>query len=80
MNGTKDAKRIVTGHRLPVSLPLPRPVPAVARPPAPFLAQLLATAPMRPAAGGAMADSAYRHAEGSDAKRMPMGYRKTLTV
>lgn len=80
MNGTKDAKRIVTGHRLPVSLPLPRPVSPAARPPAPFLTQLLATAPARPAAGGAMADSAYRHAESSDAKHLPLGYRKALTV
>lgn len=85
-NGRNDTKRYVSGHRLPVSLPLSRAGRSAAAVDmhAAFVAQLLVSIP---AAGGAtdharehQADSAYRGVEASDAKRMPMGYRKALSA
>lgn len=47
------------------------------RPAAAFLTQLIASRPPSP---GTEASSAYRRAEESDRKRLPPGYRKTLSA
>lgn len=85
-SGRNDTKRYVSGHRLPVSLPLSRAArtPAALDMPAAFVAQLLTSAPAngRPAdrARENHADRAYRGVEASDRKRLPMGYRKAVSA
>lgn len=86
LNGRNDTKRYVSGHRLPVSLPLSR----AGRPaatldmPAAFVAQLLTSVPSNGGPVGParenQADRAYRGVEASDRKRLPMGYRKALSA
>lgn len=86
MNGHKDHKRNISAHNLPMGIALPRRTPARDKPAAAFLTQLLATrdaAPLervRLGNAGNAAASLYRRVETSDVKRVPMGYRKTLSA
>jgi hypothetical protein len=88
VNGSETKKRNISAHNLPISLGGPRPRPEMSRPgPASaFLAQLLATrenAPLARARGQereTLATRTYRTVEASDIKRMPVGYRKTLSA
>lgn len=87
MNGTERTKRIVSAHRLPIALEAPhtRDDHASCGPEAPFVAQLLATRDSARMAFayrrvGSEASHAYRRTESSDVKRMPAGYRKTMSA
>lgn len=88
MDRDKNNARPISAHRLPVSLgtPMPRPSLAASRPAAAFLAQLLATRenlPDQRKSGrtvGSEASGAYRRTESIDVKRMPMGWRKSLSA
>lgn len=87
MNGSDTKKRSISAHNLPIGLVAPRPRvdgARAARPASAFLAQLLATrenAPlMRAPRRESVATITYRSVEVSDVKRMPMGYRKTLSA
>lgn len=72
----KSAKnRTVSAHRLPVSLPLPR--SARPTPQAAFITQLLGSGVV---ARETQATERYRLAEASDKRRMPVGYRKSVSA
>lgn len=61
---------------LPMGVITPQPT-SRPRPAAAFVAQLIAS---RPPCGRGEASSAYRRTEESDLKRLPPGYRKTLSA
>lgn len=83
MGTSQDIKRIVSAHRLPVSLPLPRSNRPTLQPAA-FLTQLLESA-MPPADAPMVtreSEAARRYllTETSDRRRMPVGYRKSVSA
>lgn len=81
MTGEGDTKRYISTHRLPVSLPFTRSKANIAgAPQAAFLTQLLGTPQRAVGQPAPQAFSTYRSVETSDLKRMPMGYRKTLSA
>ncbi|WP_338608945.1 hypothetical protein V6617_02785 [Pelagibacterium nitratireducens] len=85
MDTSKPEKRTISGHRLPVSLSVPRARPSLAgsAPQAAFLAQLIdsarASTPASPSRES-RASQFYRAIETSDLKRLPMGYRKSVSA
>jgi hypothetical protein len=82
---SNSEKRTISGHHLPVSLSVPRARPSLSRsaPPAAFLAQLIESARTGAPASTAqetLASQFYRSTEASDLKRVPMGYRKSVSA
>jgi len=82
---SKPEKRTISGHHLPVSLSVPRARPSLAdsAPPAAFLAQLIESARAGTPASASRETQAsrfYRSAETSDLKRIPRGYRKSVSA
>ena len=85
MDTGKPDKRTISGHRLPVNLSVPHARPSLARsaPQAAFLAQLIESARAGTSASASRetrASQFYRSAETSDQKRVPMGYRKSVSA
>lgn len=85
MDTGKTEKRTISGHRLPVSLSVPRAKPSLAgsAPQATFLAQMIESARVgtpAPPSRESPASQFYRAIETSDLKRVPMGYRKSVSA
>lgn len=85
MDTSDPKKRTISGHHLPVSLSVPRARPSLARSSlqAAFLAQLIESARAGTSASASRetrASQFYRSAETSDHKRVPMGYRKSVSA
>jgi hypothetical protein len=79
----EGSKRIVSAHRLQVSLPLPRSVRPTLQAAA-FVTQLLEASTPSPHAAATTRESEatrrYRLTETSDQRRLPAGYRKSVSV
>ena len=73
-------------YSLPMAVTRPSPRTVRQAPPSVFLAQLLSTHQASPLAGPEVdardrdASSTYRKVEASDVKRLPLGYRKSLSA
>ncbi|MCD7061336.1 hypothetical protein [Pelagibacterium xiamenense] len=86
-NGDSE-KRIISAHNLPIAIERPAPRPSLVRisTQSAFAAQLIATRDGMPVqrarrrASDGEANSAYRLTDTLDVKRVPAGYRKTLSA
>lgn len=77
MGTVNGNKRRISAHKLPISLPRPGALLSERAPQAAFLVQLLGTGA---SISDAQANHSYRAAEASATKRIPTGYRKSVSI
>ncbi|WP_417583724.1 hypothetical protein [Pelagibacterium sp.] len=83
MDTNRQEKRTISGQRLPMNLAVPRASQSRGAPPAAFLAQLIESARAGTSASASRENRAsqyYRTTETSDLKRVPTGYRKSVSA
>ncbi|WP_404401582.1 hypothetical protein [Pelagibacterium halotolerans] len=88
MRNGESEKRIISAHNLPMAVERSAQRPPIVRivTQSAFTAQLIATRDAMPIqrarrrASDGEASSAYRRTDTLDVKRLPMGYRKTLSA